>query len=55
MSTETIGRIAKTAMAMLNKLAECSSARCVVVKDGLVVNAVRELSVGLYRGNSVLY
>ena len=42
-------------MALLNKLAECASAIGVVFKDGFVVNALRELSVGLCRGNCVLY
>ena len=36
-------------------LAECASASGVVFKDGFVVNALRELSVGLCRGNCVLY
>ena len=39
----------------LNKLAACASASGVVFKDGYVVNALRELSVGLSRGNCVLY
>ena len=42
-------------MALLNKLAECDSAGGVVFKDGFVVNALRELSIGLCRGNCVLY
>ena len=42
-------------MAMLNKLAECALAGGVVFKDGPVVNALRELSVRLCRGNCVLY
>ena len=42
-------------MALLNKLAECASASGVVFKDGFVVNALRELSVGLCRRNCVLY
>ena len=36
-------------------LAECASAGGVVFKDGFVVNALRELSVGLCRSNCVLY
>ncbi|MGL4351025.1 MAG: hypothetical protein ACRCT2_10760 [Plesiomonas shigelloides] len=55
LSTETFGRLGKPAMALLNKLAECASASGVVFKDGFVVNALRELSVGLCRGNCVLY
>ena len=54
LSTETFGRLGKPAMALLNKLAECASASG-VVKDGFVVNSLRELSVGLCRGNCVLY
>ena len=42
-------------MALLNKLAECALASGVVFKDGFVVNALRELSVELCRGNCVLY
>ena len=55
LSTETFGRLGKPAMALLNKLAECASASGVVFKDGFVVNALCELSVGLCRGNCVLY
>ena len=54
LSTKTFGRLGKPAMALLNKLAECASASGVVFKD-FVVNALRELSVGLCRGNCVLY
>ena len=42
-------------MALLNTLAECASASGVVFKDGFVVNALRELSIGLCMGNCVLY
>ena len=42
-------------MALLNKVAVCASASGVVFKDGFVVNALREPSVGLCRGNFVLY
>ena len=35
---------------MQNKLAECASVSGVVFKVGIVVNALRELSVGLCRG-----
>ena len=49
------GRPGKPAIALLNKLAECALAGGVVFKDGLVVDALRELSVGLCRGNCVLY
>ena len=55
LSTETFGRLGKPAMALLNKLAECASASGVAFKDGFVANALRELSVGLCRGNCVLY
>ena len=55
MSTETFGRLGKPATALLNKLAECASASGVVFKNDFVVIALRELSVGLCRGNYVLY
>ena len=42
-------------MALLNKLAECVSTSGVVFQDGFAVNASRELSAGLCRGNCVLY
>ena len=55
LSAQTFGRLGIPAMALLNKLAECASASGVVFKDGFAVNALRELSVGLCRGNCVLY
>ena len=42
-------------MALVYKLAECAAARGVIFKEGFVVNALRERSVGLFRGNCVLY
>ena len=42
-------------MSLLNKLAEFALASGVVCKDAFVVNALCELSVGLCRGNCVLY
>ena len=54
LSTETFGRLGKPAMALQNKLAERASASGVVFKDDVVGNALRELSVGLCRGNFVL-
>ena len=42
-------------MALLHKPAECASASGIVFKDGFVVNALRDLSVGLCRGDCVLY
>ena len=39
---------------MLKKLPECVSGVSVVFKDG-VANALRELSVSLWKGNCVLY
>ena len=55
LSTETFSRLGKPAMALPNKLAECALASGVVFKDGLLINAWHELSVGLCRGNCVLY
>ena len=42
-------------MALLNKLAECALTGGVDFKDGFVANALHELSVGLCRGNCVLF
>jgi hypothetical protein len=44
-----------TSLALLNILAESASASGIVFKDSFVVNALRELSAGLCRGNWVLY
>ena len=55
LSTETFGRLGKPAMAVLYRLAECALGSGVVSKDGFDLNAVRELSVGLYRSNCALY
>ena len=55
LSTLTLDRLGKPAMALLNKLAECALAGGGVFKDGLVVKALHELSVGLCRENCVLY
>ena len=55
LSTETVGRLGKPAMALRNKLGEYASAGGVVFKDSFVADALRELSVGLCRGNCVLY
>ena len=49
------GTLGKSAMALLNKLAEYAAAGGVDFKDGFVVNALRVLSAGLCRGNCVLY
>ena len=55
LSTETFGRLGKSAMELLNKLADCALAGGVAFKDGFVVNDLCEPSVGLCRGNNVLY
>ena len=55
LSTQTFGRLGKPAMELINKPAECASAGGILFEDGFVVNALRELSVGLCRGNCVLY
>ena len=54
LSTETFNRLGKSALALLNKLAECVSAGGVVFKNGFVVNAFHALSVGFCSGNCVL-
>jgi hypothetical protein len=55
LSHETYGRMGKPAMKLLNSLALEASGDGEVAKDGFVVNALRELSVSLCRGNAVLY
>ena len=55
LSTESLGRLGKPAMKLLSKLAEAAAAGGVRPKDGFVVNALRELSIGLCKGNAVLY
>ena len=55
LSHETFGRIGKPAMELLNTLATTASAGGDVIKDGFVNNALRELSIGLCRGNAVMY
>ena len=54
LSMETYGRMGKPAMELLNKLAE-TAADGGVNKDSFVTNALRVLSIGLCRGNAVLY
>jgi hypothetical protein len=53
-SIETFGRLGKPAMELLNTLAE-TAADGGVLKETFVTTALRELSVGLCRGNAVLY
>jgi hypothetical protein len=55
LSVETYGRMGKPAMQMLNTLASAAVNAGVQLKGDFVTNALRELSVGLCRGNSVLY
>ena len=55
LSTKTFSRLSKPAMVLLDNLAECALVSGIVFKDGFVVNSLRELSVGLCRGNCVLY
>ena len=55
LSLETFCGLSKPAMALFKELAENPHASGVVFKEGFVVNTLRELSVGLCRGNCVLY
>ena len=55
LSHETFGRMGKPAMELLNTLATTASAGGDVIKDGFVTNALRELSIGLCRGNAIMY
>jgi hypothetical protein len=52
---ESYGRLGKEAMQLLNALAEVASTNGRVEKDGFVMNALRELSVSMCRGNGLLY
>ena len=54
-STENFSRLGKPAMALFKKIAEYASSGDVVFKDSFVANVLRSLSVGLCRGNCVLY
>lgn len=54
-SVETFGRLGKPAMELINKLAATAAAGGAVEKSAFMANALRELSVGLCRGNGVLY
>ena len=55
LSAGTFGRPDKPDVALLNEQAEFAWVGGGVVKDGFVVNTLRELSVWLCRGNYVLY
>ncbi len=56
LSTESFGRLGKPAMTLLSELAEAAAAGPPVrPKDGFVAHALRELSIGLCKGNAVLY
>ena len=50
-STDVFGRLVKPAMALLKKVAERALAGGVVLKEGSVVHAMRDLSARLYWGN----
>jgi hypothetical protein len=55
LSVETYGRLGKPAMQMLSTLASAATNAGVRLRGDFTANALRELSVGLCRGNSVLY
>jgi hypothetical protein len=55
LSVETFGRMGKPAMELLNTLATAAAAGGAVQKTGFVVNALRQLSVSLCRGNGIMY
>ena len=52
---ETYGRMGKAAMGLLNTLATSAIAGGAMKKSSFVTNALRQLSVGLCRGNGVMY
>ena len=55
LSMESFGRLGKPAMQLLNTLATKAVDGGVVVKGSFVVNAMRELSVGLMKGNGLMF
>ena len=55
MSFETYGRMGKPAMQLLNTLVDVAAAGGSVDRDAFMRTALRELSIGLCRGNGVLY
>ena len=55
LSVETYGRMGKPAMEFLNTLATIASTEGSVDKDLFMTNALKELSIGLCRGNGVMY
>jgi hypothetical protein len=55
LSVESYGRMGVPAMQLLNTLADTAAASGVVVKGDFVRNTLRELSVGLCKGNGILY
>ena len=54
LSHETFGRLGKPAMDLINTLAS-AAAESGVYKEGFVINALRELSVSLCRGNGIMF
>ena len=55
LSVESYGRLSEPAMQLLNDLASTAAASGVVVKADFVGSALRELSVGLCKGNGIVY
>ncbi len=55
LSIESYGHLGKPAMELLNTLASTAAEGGTVRKDHFVSNALRELSVGLCRGNAEVY
>jgi hypothetical protein len=55
LSVESYGRMGVPAMQLLNTLADTAAASGAVVKGDFVRNTLRELSVGLCKGNGILY
>ena len=55
LSTETYGRLGKPALALLKRLSSVACETRSVHQDDFIDNALRELSIGLCRGNAVMY
>ena len=55
LSTESFGRHGRPAMVFLKKLADYAASTGSVDAESFVTNSLRELSIGLCRGNAVVY
>jgi hypothetical protein len=54
-SVESYGRLGQPAMKLLHLIVDEAAASCGVSQASFMAGALRELSIGLVRGNSLLY